>query len=406
MRQPQHMTTTLPDLELAQAPRSAFLTQCHRNSLERLDRAFHDMRPLAVLIGEGKSTSRFVIRRFLSRLAEDVVAVRIEGPCDSASDFMSQIITAVGFQPKEMTLADLESILSMFLSFQKAHKRRTVICVEAVQNCDWWVLDKIRSLVQAEESGRYGLTIVLSGREDLKELLTKRPLKSVAHLAGKRISLAPLTLPETREYLRHRVEAEGKSSIEKSLTYHAIPLIHELSAGIPDAIRDLFGQCLVQAEEEGVELVTRELVKRAYESQRELITQDYGGDEEETISTAGAYPLPGRLVVQLSGKELREIKLRRGNVLIGRSKLCDVQVDSTIVSRHHAIIRYTAESAILIDLGSTNGTKVDGYPIREHRLSAGETITVGDCQIEYLLDDAVDHDLEDADLGVIMDLNS
>jgi general secretion pathway protein A len=405
MRQPQ-LLTTLPDLEVAQAPRSAFLTQCHRNSLEQLDRAFCDKRPLAVVIGEGKSTSRFVIRRFLSRLDEDVVTVRIAGPCESASDFMSQIISAVGFQPKEMTLADLESILSMFLSFQKAHKRRTVICIEQVQDCDWWVLDKIRSLVQAEESGRYGLTIVLSGREDLKELLTKRPLKSVAHLAGKRISLAPLTLPETREYLRHRVEAEGKSSIEKSLAYHAIPLIHELSAGIPDAIRDLFGQCLVQAEEEGVDLVTKELVKRAYESQRELITRDYGDDEEETISTAGVYPLPGRLAVQLSGEALHEIKLRRGNVLIGRSKLCDVRVESKIVSRHHAIIHYTAESAILIDLGSTNGTKVDGYPVREHRLSAGETITVGDCQIEYLLDEATDHDLEDAELGVVMDLNS
>ena len=405
MRQPQHMTT-LPDLELEQAPRSVFLTQCHRNSLEQLDRAFNNRRPLAVVVGEGKSTSRFVIRRFLSRLDQEVVAVRIVGPCESATEFMGQIISAIGFHPKDMTLADLESILSMFLSFQKAHKRRTVICVEEVQACDWWVLEKIRKLVAAEESSRYGLTVVLSGREKLTELLTKRPLKSVAHLAAKRISLAPFTLPETREYLRHRVEAEGKSSIEKALTYHAIPLIHELSAGIPDAIRDLFGQCLVQAEEEGVELVTKELVKRAYESQRALITQQYGDEDEKTISTAGIYPLSGRLVVQLSGQELREIKLRRGNVLIGRSKLCDVRVESEIVSRHHALIRYTAEGAILIDLGSTNGTKVDGYPIREHTLSAGETITVGDCQIEYLLEEALEHDLEDAELGAVMDLDA
>jgi len=405
MRQPQHITT-LPDLPSEQAPASAFLTQCHRNALDQLSRAFDDMRPLAVVIGEGRSTSRFVVRRFLSRLAQDVVAVRIVGPCESAEDFMGKIISAVGFQPKEMSLADLESILTMFLAFQKAHNRRTVICVEEVQECDWWVLDKIRGLVEAEKTGNFGLTVVLSGRESFKELLTRRPLKSITSLAGKRISLAPFTLPETREYLRHRVDAEGKASIEKVLTYHSIPLIHELSAGVPDAIRDLFEQCLVQAKEEGVELVTKELVKRAYESQRELTGKHYGDDAEETIATAGLYPLPSRLVVQLSGHGLREVKLKGGNVLIGRSKLCDVRIDSKLVSRHHALIRFESDSAVLIDLGSTNGTKVDGYPVREHPLVAGETITVGDCQIEYLLDHTAEHDIEDAELGVQMDLNS
>ncbi|MGB5720607.1 MAG: FHA domain-containing protein [Woeseiaceae bacterium] len=399
MRIPQQ-TTTLPDLATEQAGSSAFLTQCHRNALDQLGVAFGENRPLAIILGEGKSSSRFVIRKFMSRLEQDVAAVRIVGPCANAADFMGQIIVAVGFQPKDMSLNDLESIFSMFLSFQKAHKRRTVICIEEVQECDWWVLDKIRSLVEAERQGQFGLTLVLSGQANFKDLLSRRPLKSIAGYAKKRISLAPFTLPETREYLRHRLSSEGKASIDEVLEFHAIPLIHELCAGVPDAISDLLGQCLLQAQEEGVELITKELVKRAYESQRELTTQFYGDDEAETITTTGLFPQPGRLIVQLSGQDLREVRLRRGNILIGRSKLCDVRIESKIVSRHHALIRYTSEGAVLIDLGSTNGTKVDGYSIKEHHLSAGETIAVGDCEIEYLLDDAVQQGLQDEIMSV------
>lgn len=405
MRYPLH-ATTLPDLAVEPTRSSAFLTQCHRNALDQLAIAFRNKRPITIITGEGKSTPRFVIRKFLSRLDHDVAAVSIGGPCVNATDFMGKIIAAVGFQPKEMSLSDLESIFSMFLSFQKGHKRRTVICIEAVQECDWWVLDKVRSLVEAERKESFGLTVILSGQGNFEELLTRRPLKSIVDYAGKRISLAPFTLPETREFLRHRLESQGKPSIDEVLEYHAIGLIHELCAGVPDAISDLLTQCLSQANEEGLSLVTKELVKRAYEAQRALTSEDYGLDEAETISTTGLYPQPGRLIVQISGQDLREVRLRRGNVLIGRSKLCDIRLDSTTVSRHHALIRYTAEGPILIDLGSTNGTKVDGYSIKEHQLVAGETISVGDSQIEYLLDDTLQRHFEDAETAVKYELTS
>lgn len=406
MDQPER-SVSLPDLDAEQTCSSAFLTQCHRNALDQLKLAFGQKRPLAIVVGEGRSTARFVIRKFLSRLDHDVASVEIAGPCASASDFMGQIIEAVGFRPKDMSVTDLESIFSMFLSFQKAHSNRTVICIEEAQECDWWVLEKIRSLVEAEREGSFGLMLILAGQGGFKDLLASRPLDSVAGYAGKRISLAPFTLPETREYLRHRAEAEGKAGITELLEYHAIPLMHELCGGVPDAIKDLFSQCLVQAQHEGVELVTKDLVKRAYEAQRELTNQQFGDDEAaETIVTSHLIAKPGRLIVQLTGQDVREIKLRQSNILIGRSKLCDIRIDSRIVSRHHALIRYTSQGAMLIDLGSTNGTKVDGYAVKEHRLTGGETIAVGDCQIEYLLDDWPQQSLKDADASMKIELNS
>ena len=73
-------------------------------------------------------------------------------------------------------------------------------------------------------------------------------------------------------------------------------------------------------------------------------------------------------------------------MLIGRSKLCDISIDRPNVSRHHALIAYSGDKATLIDLSSTNGTFVDGYKVKYHELMPGETIAVGDCRIEYILD--------------------
>lgn len=405
MHYPQQ-AMTLPDLEVGEVRSSAFLTQCHHNALDQLDTAFEDQRPLAILIGEGKATSRFVVRRFLSRLDSEVTVARITAPCVNTTDFMGKIIAAVGFQPKEMSLADLESVFSMFLSFQKAHRRRTIICVEDVEDCDWWVLDKIRNLVDTERDGAFGLMIMLTGQSGLTDLLTRRPLKSIAEFAGRRISLAPFTLAETREYMRRRVEEAGIASIDAAFEFHAIPLIHELCAGVPDAISDLFSQCRLQAEEENVELVTKELVKRAYETQRAMTEQKYGDDESATVNITEMPPRPGRLIVQLTDNDVREIALRRGTLLIGRSKLCDIRINSKLVSRHHALISYRSEGTMIVDLGSTNGTSVDGYPIKEHELVAGETITVGDCRIEYILDDALQGMFESAERSVKFELTS
>ncbi len=404
MRNPQHFTT-LPDLDSGETCSSAFLTQCHRNALDRLDMAFKERRALAILIGEGRSASRFVVRKFLSRLDPSVAEVRIPVPCMNATEFMGKIIAGVGLQPKDMNLADLESVFSMFLSFQKAHRHRTIICVEEAEECDWWVLDKIRELVEAEHQNSCGLMVLLSGQAGLKELLTQRPLRPIAELAGKRISLLPFTLPETREYLRRRLDAEGIGSVDAAFDYHAVPLIHELCAGVPDAVNALYSQCRRQAAEEGVSLISKGLVKRAYELQRELTVQSYGEDDTTTVNVTDVPVRPGRLVIQLKDHEVREIALRRGNILIGRSRLCDIVVDSRIVSRHHALISYGPKGATIIDLGSTNGTLVDGHPIKEHLLSAGETIEVGDCTIEYIYDDALHGTIRDAELLAKMELS-
>ena len=65
-------------------------------------------------------------------------------------------------------------------------------------------------------------------------------------------------------------------------------------------------------------------------------------------------------------------------VLFGRSQTSSVWIDHESVSRRHAVVRRKGSTVTVEDLGSRNGTLVNGSPIATpRRLSPGDEITVG-----------------------------
>ncbi len=70
--------------------------------------------------------------------------------------------------------------------------------------------------------------------------------------------------------------------------------------------------------------------------------------------------------------------LRQGQTLIGRSPYCSLVISSGRVSREHAIVILTGSTLELEDLGSSNGTFLNGKKIQERReLALGDAIRIG-----------------------------
>jgi len=63
--------------------------------------------------------------------------------------------------------------------------------------------------------------------------------------------------------------------------------------------------------------------------------------------------------------------------LLGRGTDCDLRLVDAGVSRHHAEIRIEGPEIVLVDLGSTNGSFVNGQPIRRVTLVDGSQVTMG-----------------------------
>jgi len=64
-------------------------------------------------------------------------------------------------------------------------------------------------------------------------------------------------------------------------------------------------------------------------------------------------------------------------IILGRGTDCDLRLVDPGVSRHHAEIRVEDGEVVLVDLGSTNGTFVNGQPVRRVTLTDGTRVTLG-----------------------------
>jgi len=88
----------------------------------------------------------------------------------------------------------------------------------------------------------------------------------------------------------------------------------------------------------------------------------------------GAMGLPAASVILPDGSR---IPLEAEPILIGRMPECTIVLTDPNVSRRHAEIRRSGSDVVAVDLQSTNGTRVNGVPIRERVLADGDDITVG-----------------------------
>lgn len=91
-----------------------------------------------------------------------------------------------------------------------------------------------------------------------------------------------------------------------------------------------------------------------------------------------------KLVLSLDGDVLGYHFLEQGRFGIGRKPNNDMQIDDSSVSKEHAAILTVGNDQILEDLGSTNGTLVNGRVIKKHILQNNDMIEIGRYQLRYV----------------------
>ena len=91
----------------------------------------------------------------------------------------------------------------------------------------------------------------------------------------------------------------------------------------------------------------------------------------------------GKIVLVVDGKAKREYLLTANTAVIGRGRECNVRLKDLAASSRHAAIISVRRDSIIEDLGSTNGTYVNGTAISKRVLSDGDVIEIGSNTMVY-----------------------
>ncbi len=91
-----------------------------------------------------------------------------------------------------------------------------------------------------------------------------------------------------------------------------------------------------------------------------------------------------KLIMSLDNAVIREVPLDKERFTIGRKAHNDIQIDNLAVSGEHALIVTILNDSFLEDLGSTNGTLVNGNPVKKHILQTNDVIEIGKYKLKFV----------------------
>jgi len=252
---------------IAPDPRFLFMSERHREALAHLLYGLDAGGGFVLLsgdIGTGKTT---VCRLFLDQIPANCNVAYIFNPkltetelLQSICDEFHVVVPKIGAAAP--TVKDLVDPLNAFLLEAHAAGRNNVLIIDEAQNLSAGVLEQLRLLTNLETAERKLLQIILIGQPELRSMLARPELEQLAQRVIARYHLDALSVPETAQYVRHRLEVAG---LERPMPFDRAALyrIHQLSRGVPRRINLLCDRALLGAFAQSRAVVDKSMVSQA-----------------------------------------------------------------------------------------------------------------------------------------------
>lgn len=99
-----------------------------------------------------------------------------------------------------------------------------------------------------------------------------------------------------------------------------------------------------------------------------------------------------KLILTLDGAVIREYSIDKDSISIGRKHGNDIQLNDLTISGRHSLITKVGENTFIDDLGSTNGTLLNGARVAKSKLQHSDVIQVGNYQFTFFSNEEEDYE--------------
>ena len=249
---------------IAPDPRFLFMSLRHREALAHLVYGLQAGGGFVLLTGDIGSGKTTVCRSLLQQTPPTVELAYIFNPRLDALELLQGICEEFGVElpPAPHSVKSLTTALNGFLLRAHAAGQRCVLIIDEAQSLSTEVLEQLRLLTNLETYEHKLLQIMLIGQPELRDLLAQPALEQLAQRIIARYHLQALDLPDTRQYIEHRLRISG---LEGPIPFSdaALRRVHQLSGGVPRRINLLCDRALLGAYAQRQTRVDPQLVDQA-----------------------------------------------------------------------------------------------------------------------------------------------
>ncbi len=219
--------------------------------------------------GTGKTT---LINELLAGLdpAEQVVA-RLATAQLGARDLLRSVAYALGLAGEGVDQATLLRDIGAYLAEQHQSGKRVLLVVDEAQDLEPGALTELRLLANAQRGSELLVQIFLVGQQSLASLVRSADMQQFHQRIIAACHLEPLSAPETRAYIEHRLKRVGWQG-DPRVSEEVYPLVHGFSRGVPRRINLIMSRLLLHGwTEETHELTAHDVELTLAELRREKL---------------------------------------------------------------------------------------------------------------------------------------
>jgi general secretion pathway protein A len=258
-----HFGLKEPPFTITPDPRYLFMSERHREALAHLLYGAGEGGGFVQLTGEVGTGKTTLCRCLLEQLPPGLDVALILNPKLTSLELLAAVCDELRVPYPEGTTSPKVLVDALSASLLDAHARgrRTIVIIDEAQDLSADVLEQIRLLTNLETAREKLLQIILIGQPELIELLDRDDLRQVAQRITARYHLEPFTEPETKAYVRHRLQVAGRT--RGIFTERAFRRVHRASGGIPRIVNVICDRALLGAYSQDRTHVDARMVSRA-----------------------------------------------------------------------------------------------------------------------------------------------